>query len=382
MTDVKLLSVASMEPIERRFLLATTTTTFFVEAGDLWKTDASGTAIVVNTPGIHIDSEGDSSGYEVVDVATVNGVALFFELNSAAGSDTFSFWKSDGTAGGTQGLGMPPDLFGVQNMTAVGDGAYFIGSSGTRTGGFLWRATEAGAYRVYSGAFPELADFDLQDVNGTLILHVSDITDGEVWRSDGTEAGTAPAAVVNVEGTPAADYISVALEAGNYVARLNGQVLHTTPSGIARSIEVLGSGGDDTIDCSTAAIPIFAYGGDGADKMVGGSGPDTLVGGAQKDFIAGGAGNDRLNGNGGHDRLFGGPNADRLFGYEGNDWLEGGSSNDRLEGGNGNDSMYGVGGNDRFFAAGDGTIDQLFGGTGDDTAAADMADLLVGIEIR
>jgi len=368
---------AAMQPLETRRLLATS---FYILSGDLWKSDDIGPTIIVDTDGIHVDPDGDPFGSEITDVATVNGVALFFEYHTAAGSDSYALGKSDGTPGGTSYLGTPPDLYGVDNMTAVGDSAYFIGFSGIQPGAFLWRATEAGAYRVSSAAFPEVADFELQDVNGILVFTVSDPNGGEeVWRSDGTEEGTVPAGIITVAGTSADDHISVAVDAGNYVARLNGQVLSSTPVGVATSIKVLGGDGNDVIDCSTAAIPVYAYGGDGADKIVGGSGPDTLVGGAQKDTLDGGIGNDRLNGNGGHDRLFGGPNADRLFGYEGNDWLEGGSSNDRLEGGNGNDAMYGVGGDDRFFAD-DLAADTIFGGTGMDSARDDSLDLVTGIE--
>jgi len=132
---------------------------------------------------------------------------------------------------------------------------------------------------------------------------------------------------------------------------------------------IVGGDGNDSI-----------YGDDGNDTIEGGDGDDTLGGGAQKDLIEGGVGADRLNGNGGNDKLLGGPGGDRLYGYDGSDVLDGGSSTDRLEGGPGADLMYGVRGEDRFFAAGDGSVDQLFGGDGNDSALADATDLLEGIE--
>jgi len=229
-----------------------------------------------------------------------------------------------------------------------------------------------------------------------------------------------------VTGTPGDDNIRFAVwldEASGQIVRTFFDVILNQESVtyVASSIRIVAGGGNDTINCiqelwtndwgTPSPAPFAAYidGGDGddritanvladtievgagndvvwandgADKVVGGDGDDTLSGGAQKDHLDGGAGNDRLNGNGGHDRLFGGPNADRLFGYEGNDWLEGGSSNDRLEGGNGSDTMFGAGGNDRFFAAGDSTIDEVFGGKGDDTAIVDASDLLASVEIH
>jgi Ca2+-binding RTX toxin-like protein len=136
-------------------------------------------------------------------------------------------------------------------------------------------------------------------------------------------------------------------------------------------------GGGDSITGSRFADSI--YGGDGNDTLRGGFGDDTLSGGAQPDHLDGGVGADRLNGNGGNDHLFGGPGGDRLYGYDGNDLLDGGSSTDRLEGGRGIDTMYGVGGDDRFFAAGDNSIDALFGGTGANTAESDLIDLLTDV---
>ena len=143
---------------------------------------------------------------------------------------------------------------------------------------------------------------------------------------------------------------------------------------------IRGWNGDDVIDSGAGNDTVL--GGDAADKIVGGDGDDLLSGGSQKDTIDGGLGSDRLNGNGGHDRLYGGPGADRLYGYDHNDSLDGGSSNDRLEGGLGTDTLVGQGGDDRFFAVDPGEVDQVFGGTGNDTGTVDAADLLESVEAK
>ena len=137
-------------------------------------------------------------------------------------------------------------------------------------------------------------------------------------------------------------------------------------------------GGNDHIVVRGDIASLFVDAGEGNDLIEGGDAAETLAGGAGKDVIFGGLGNDRLNGNGGHDQLNGGGGADRLYGYAGNDILDGGSSGDRIEGGAGIDIMYGAGSNDRFFAL-DGETDQLFGGSGDDTALADVSDELVSV---
>jgi Ca2+-binding RTX toxin-like protein len=232
-------------------------------------------------------------------------------------------------------------------------------------------------------------------------------------------AGVVADGVLTVTGTTGNDHIEINLTfdpdpgGDDFIVTLNGVGEGFDLFGIFRVV-IVGREGDDVIDCDEGdpedqdfILPLSidagtgndtvrcgpnndtvdagagndsVWGNNGRDKIFGNDGEDYLNGGAQSDTMDGGVGNDRLNGNGGHDRLFGGPNADRLFGYDGNDLLEGGSSNDRLEGGLGIDSMYGHGGQDRFFSFGDGAVDLLFGGTDDDSARVDVADVLSSIQ--
>ena len=67
-----------------------------------------------------------------------------------------------------------------------------------------------------------------------------------------------------------------------------------------------GSGNDILMVDASVAIPVYAAGGDGNDRIAGGSGSDRLFGGAGDDVLAGGGGNDTLSGGAGNDRyLFG-----------------------------------------------------------------------------
>jgi len=424
----------TIEPIERRILLAAAPN-FFIQDGDLWKTDASGSTVVVDTPGIG-ELDGTILGSEVTDVLNiVGGVAYYFIDNETFGGTKFVLWRTDGTQAGTTQIATPDGVFGIDDMASVNGMIFFMAEGGVGLTHQLWKSdgTEAGTTLIkdgwtYSLVGPEPVELSFTAVGDTLYFTpqdnahglelwksdgsaqgtvlVKDIVAGpsgsgpdelrpfgeallftaydgaqrQLWRSDGTAAGTVPAEVVDVVGSPGPDYIVATVNGANLELRRNGELVRTIPLINVAQLSILCDAGDDVVDCSTVPVPVFAYGGDGADKLVGGSGPDTLVGGAQKDTLTGGIGNDRLNGNGGHDRLFGGPNADRLFGYDGNDWLEGGSSNDRLEGGNGVDSMYGVGGDDRFFSAGDNSIDELFGGKNNDSARVDATDLVIDVE--
>lgn len=178
-----------------------------------------------------------------------------------------------------------------------------------------------------------------------------------------------------VEGTSAADTIIVSSSNGKIAVKINGK--STTYNG---SVSIDGGAGNDSITIGDGVSGISVNGGDGDDYIVDGDGSNTLSGGAGKDKIYGGEGNDRLNGNGGNDKLFGEGGADRLYGGDGNDYLDGGSSNDRLEGDAGDDTMYGQSGDDKFYAKDNTGHDQLFGGSGTDSAQTDGLDTKSSIE--
>jgi len=181
-----------------------------------------------------------------------------------------------------------------------------------------------------------------------------------------------------VDGTSGKDIIRASQGSESIMVTMNGETIWDLKTERVTSIILRGGAGNDIIDATLMQKPVIAEGGDGKDQLNGGEGADTLSGNAGPDILSGNGGNDRLNGNGGNDQLFGQSGADRLYGYAGNDLIDGGSSNDRLDGAAGNDTLFGQGGNDRFFAK-DNTTDQLFGGSGVDTAQRDSFDLLQSI---
>jgi Ca2+-binding RTX toxin-like protein len=103
-------------------------------------------------------------------------------------------------------------------------------------------------------------------------------------------------------------------------------------------------------------------------KVHGSNLDDTLIGGLGGDFIRGYSGDDSVYGSGGKDTLYGDEGRDRIDGGRSNDAIFGGSSTIRLIGGDGIDEMFGDGGNDLFYSSGDGANDNLFGGSGTDSA--------------
>ncbi len=183
-----------------------------------------------------------------------------------------------------------------------------------------------------------------------------------------------------VPGTSGNDFIDIVADDEVIQASLNGFGRQFNVSQVDQ-ISITGGDGNDNIDAgSDRAVPIFADGGNGRDKIAGGFKNDTLMGDGGRDFIDGGAGADHIIGGGGNDQLRGQTGNDLIHGGPGNDYLEGDSGNDRLDGGSGLDTVHGNDGDD-FITANDGAIDSLFGDGGTDTATADAQDLKTSIEI-
>jgi Ca2+-binding RTX toxin-like protein len=186
------------------------------------------------------------------------------------------------------------------------------------------------------------------------------------------------AGVLAVNGTAGNDTILIKQEFGNYNVSINGAEQNYDPE-VVVGFNVFCGDGDDILIVTNDPRGLYADGGNGNDRMVGSDGPDTFLGAAGKDQLYGAGGNDRINGAGGNDKVFGDAGADRMYGGDGNDYVDGGSSADRMYPGGGVDAVYGQGGNDIMFCI-DSVADQLFGGSGIDTAHVDGADARASIE--
>ncbi len=188
----------------------------------LWKTDGteSGTIKVsevqpATKPIYYFAMSSNGVSSDDVSSGVVLGNALFFVADD--GTTGLELWKTDGTTTGTtlvKDINPGGDSSDIWDLTVVGNEIFFVANDGV-LGGELWKSdgTEAGTMIVkdvvpgsgsslgiqygslYSGRsiFPNLIEF-----GGELFFTPLDAVYGrELWKSDGTEAGTEIVADIN-----------------------------------------------------------------------------------------------------------------------------------------------------------------------------------------
>jgi ELWxxDGT repeat protein len=158
---------------------------------ELWKSDgtAAGTMIVK-------DMCLKPPCNDLLALTNANGT-LFFVADD--GVNGYELWKSDGTAAGTVMLSSPrygnlPASSYPEQFTDVAGTLFFSADDGTH-GRELWRSdgTAAGTWMVKDSCPGGCSSNpgSLTNVNGTLFLTGDDGSQGlQLWKSDGTAAGT------------------------------------------------------------------------------------------------------------------------------------------------------------------------------------------------
>ncbi|MBC7782852.1 MAG: hypothetical protein H7144_03350 [Burkholderiales bacterium] len=256
--------------------------------------------------------------------------------------------------------------------TRVGDGQVF--STTTWASGGYTLALSAGKYNIQAsgGSLGSTVVYEGVTVGSENVKR-----DFVTGQASVLTIGKLVGSTLVINGTSAADTISVAPKGSYLVATMNGNSQKFTASLIAE-LAIKGGQGNDTITNATV-LGAYLEGGDGKDHLTGGSGNDSIYGDASNDYIDGGIGRDQLVGAGGADLILGGSGNDRIYGGSGNDVLNGNSGSDRVLGGDGDDQIAGANGND--ILAGEAGADILNGGAMRDTADTDSLDTRIAIEV-
>jgi len=179
--------------------------TLYFSAGDniygreLWKSDGTEAGTVMVKDITH--------GLTELELSDIVGIGDTFYFKASDGVNGIELWKSDGTEAGTvmvKDINSSGDSLQVYNnngFTIFGSTLYFQATDGTN-GAELWKSdgTEAGTVMV-KDIYPGSSDgnpVELAVINTTLFFRATDSASGyKLWKSDGTEAGTVIVKVLN-----------------------------------------------------------------------------------------------------------------------------------------------------------------------------------------
>ncbi len=181
-----------------RFLTTIGSTVYFsaddkLTGTELWKTNGTpgGTVLVKDIfPGNTFGPNASNPEF-----LTAVGTTLFFRATD--GVNNVELWRSNGTAGTTvlvQDINPAAGTSLPQELKAVGTTLFFQADDGTN-GAELWKCappyTSAALVKDISPGANPSTPIELANVNGVLYFQADDGTNGaELWKSDGTTGGT------------------------------------------------------------------------------------------------------------------------------------------------------------------------------------------------
>jgi ELWxxDGT repeat protein len=269
---------------------------------ELWKSSGGVTCMVK-------DTYAGSSWHGPDQITAVGDRVFFIGLSDACGNE---LWVSDGSAAGTYMVeDVRPGTSGTPyNLTAVNGTLFFTENDGVH-GGELWRSdgTSDGTFMVKdilpgAGSGANNSPKSLIDVDGTLFFVATDGVHGfELWKSDGTEAGTvmvkdialggaesSPTNLTNVNGT--LYFTAYDSTHGRELWKSDG-----TEAGTVLVMDINPTGDSYAYNLTNVNGTLYFTATDGVHghelwKASGGSARSAILAGAARDTLDGGMGND------------------------------------------------------------------------------------------
>jgi ELWxxDGT repeat protein len=191
------LAYGKMHPVDEPLLLTMTDGMLDFE---LWKSDgtAAGTTLIADIwPGVSEDFGPEGSGSVPKDLVSMGGAYYFSAAHPESGQE---LWKSDGTEAGTtlvKDIRPGPDGSAPVLLTVSGSTLFFRAEDGVH-GSELWKSdgTAAGTVLVAdvrpgSAGSNTAADNYLRAYGAGVLFGADNGVSGhELWKSDGTAAGT------------------------------------------------------------------------------------------------------------------------------------------------------------------------------------------------
>ncbi|MBH8578183.1 DUF4347 domain-containing protein [Nostocaceae cyanobacterium CENA369] len=260
---------------------------------ELWKSNGTAASTVL-VKDINLHDFDDTYRRYPTNLTSVNNTLYFRAYDPTHG---FELWKSNGTTAGTvlvkdinPGVVTTasgetfPNSSSPQSLTNANGILYFIADDGTH-GYELWKSdgTTAGTVLVKdinpgsSSSFVTNDYYELSlitNVNGKVYFVANDGIHGrELWKSDGTTAGTVLVKDINLgsDSSDPSDLINV-----------DGTLYFTANDGIqGRELWALDTNDFNVINGNGSHDPLIGTA--GSDRIVGGTGSKTITGGAGND---------------------------------------------------------------------------------------------------
>lgn len=171
--------------------------------GDFWKSDGTVNGTERFQDGFVDGGFGESVVYDG---------KLFFSADTGTANKVI--WTTDGTDAGTLPTGFVPASVG--EFTVVGSSLYFVGKAQGSTNSILWKMTSSTSAPVQvqepTSNSIAVSPKNLTGVSGALYFSAQSPFGEELWRSNGTSAGTFVVSDVNPGATGSAPGLFTAVD--------------------------------------------------------------------------------------------------------------------------------------------------------------------------